>query len=203
MYKYCYDPLDIKYLNGEAPYLLRVLSAWDSFTFESEGIDFEYARKVNMGFTKWYNLDIDIWYNNIGNFINGTYEFNKEYADEGYRTGKEEADAYDDRNENIIKSFGMSGFSVNGRPAMLLFMSEGTSSLIFKSVMDKYKNGICAKTSPTGNIIISLYNTNRMDHSFHCGTYLHDKYGGGGHEGAAGCTITIEQFNKILMTKEL
>lgn len=202
-YKYCYDPLDIKYLNGEAPYLLRVLSAWDSYSFDTENIDFEYARRVNIGFTSWYGLSFDTWYNNIGNFINGTYEFNKEYADEGYRTGKKEADEYDEKNEKIIKNFGMPGFTVSGRPAMLVFMSEGTSSLIFKSVMNKYKNGICAKTSPTGNILISLYNTDRNDHSFHCGTYLHDKYKGGGHEGAAGCTITIEQFNKILKNKSL
>ena len=67
----------------------------------------------------------------------------------------------------------------------------------------KYKNGICAKTSPTGNIVISLYNTDRMDHTFHCGTYLHDKYGGGGHEGAAGATISIETFAKILKTKKI
>lgn len=202
-YKYCYDPLDIKYLDGNAPYLLRVLSAWDSFTFESENIDFEYARKVNMGFTKWYDLDVDIWYKNIGNFINGTQEFNKSYADEAYDIGKEEADAYDDRNEKIIKNFGMPDFTVDGRPAMMVFMSEGTSSLIFKSVMSTYKNGICAKTNPSGNIVISLYNTDRNDHSFHCGTYLHDKYGGGGHEGAAGATLTIEQFTKILKNKVL
>ncbi|MBQ3414707.1 MAG: hypothetical protein IJH39_05020 [Clostridia bacterium] len=203
MYKYCYDPLDIKYVNGDAPYLLRILSAWDSFTFENEGIDFEYARKVNMGFTKWYNLDVDIWYSNIGNFILGTPEFNKSYADEGYKIGKEEADAYDERNEKIIKNFGMPGFTVNGRPAILLFMSEGTSSLIFKSVMDKYKNGICAKTNPSGNIVISLYNTDRNDHSFHCGTYLHDKYGGGGHEGAAGATLSCETFINIIKTKQI
>ena len=202
-YKYCYDPLDIKYINGEAPYLLRVLSAWDSFTFENEGIDFEYARKVNMGFTKWYNLNVDIWYNNIYNFIFGNAEFNKSYADEGYNIGEKEANVYDERNEKIIKNFGMPDFSVDGRSAILLFMSEGTSSLIFKSVKDKYKNGICAKTSPSGNIVISLYNTDRNDHSFHCGTYLHDKYGGGGHEGAAGATLSIETFNKILSNKEL
>lgn len=202
-YKYCYDPLDANYTNGTAPYLLRVLSAWDSYSFENEGIDFEYARRVNMGFTKWYNLDINTWYSNIGNFILGTPEFNKSYADEGFKLGKKEADEYDERNESIIKNFGMPGFNVNGRPAMMIFMSEGTSSLIFKSVMDKYKNGICAKTSPTGNILISLYNTDRTDHSFHCGTYLHDKYGGGGHEGAAGATISIETFAKILKTKTL
>lgn len=202
-YKYCYDPLDIKYTNREVPYLLRVLSAWDSFTFETEGIDFEYARKVNMGFTSWYKLSTDIWYNNIGNFINGTYEFNKSYADEGFKIGKKEADEYDKRNESIIKNFGMPGFTVDNRPAILLFMSEGTSSLIFKSVIDKYKNGVCVKTSPTGNIVLSLYNTDRTDHSFHCGTYLHDKYGGGGHEGAAGATISIETFTKILKTKNI
>ena len=202
-YKYCYDPLDINYLNGNAPYILRVLSAWDSFTFESEGIDFEFARKVNMGFTSWFQLKPKIWYEEIKNLLSNKENTYKPYLNRAFNDGSSEADAYDERNEKIIKNFGMPDFNVDGRPAMLLFMSEGTSTLIFKSVKDKYKNGICAKTSPTGNIVISLYNTDRMDHSFHCGTYLHDKYGGGGHEGAAGATISIEQFNKILKNKTL
>ena len=202
-YKYCYDPFDTEYLNGNAPYILRILSAWDSFTFEQEEIDFEFARRVNMGFTSWFQLKPKIWYEEMKNLLSNKENIYKPYLNRTFNDGSLEADSYDERNEKIIKNFGMSGFSVNGRPAMLLFMSEGTSSLIFKSVSDTYKNGICAKTSPTGNIIISLYNTDRNDHSFHCGTYLHDNYGGGGHEGAAGCTITIEQFTKILTTKTL
>ena len=50
---------------------------------------------------------------------------------------------------------------------------------------------------------LSLYNTNRDDHSFHCGDYLKKNYGGGGHEGAAGAQITETQFIKILKTKTL
>ena len=196
-------PLDIEYLNGKAPKVLRVLSAWDSYTFEREGIDYEYARKVNMGFTKSYALNTDYWFNDIGNFINGDEEVNESYLEEAYEVGETEVEEYDNANEKIVSDYGMPDFDVDGRPAMLIFMSSGTSSLIFKSVMNKYKNGICAKTSPTGNILISLYNTDRTDHSFHCGEYLHKKYGGGGHEGAAGCTISISTFNKILNEKKL
>ena len=202
-YKYFYDPLDIEYVNGNAPMVLRVLSAWDSYTFEREGIDFEYARAVNMGFTKWYELNVEFWYGNILNFITGSKEYNEGYLKSAYEIGIKEVEEYDKANEKIINDYGMPGFTVDGRPAILLFMASGTSSLIFKSVKNKYKNGICAKTSPNGNILISLYNTDNSDHAFHCGEYLHKQYGGGGHEGAAGCTISIEAFNKILKEKSL
>lgn len=202
-YKYCYDPFDINYLDGKVSYLLRTLSAWDSFTFEQENIDFEYARRVSMGFTSWYKLDIDVWYNNIGNFIFGTQEYILSYCEQAYKIGSKEADEYDKRNEKLLKDFGMPDFTVEGRPAMAIFMAEGTSSLLFKSVMSKYKNGICFKTSPTGNITVSLYNIDRNDHSFHCGEYLHSKYKGGGHEGAAGATLPISTFIEVMKTKNL
>ena len=41
------------------------------------------------------------------------------------------------------------------------------------------------------------------NHEFHCGTYLKNKYGGGGHEGAAGATISIDTFINILKTKSI
>ena len=77
-YRFCYDKDDVGYKSGKAPYVLRVLSAWDSFTFEQENIDFEYARRVNIGFTKWFDLNVDIWYDMIENIINN----NQNYIDE-------------------------------------------------------------------------------------------------------------------------
>ena len=49
---------------------------------------------------------------------------------------------------------------------------------------------------------MSLYNT-RNDITFDCGAYLRQKYGGGGHVGAAGCTLENEQFFEIIRKKEL
>ena len=73
---------------------------------------------------------------------------------------------------------------------------------MFKTVQGKYDNAVCFKSSNTGNIILSMYNV-IDNHSFHCGTYLKNKYGGGGHEGAAGATISIDTFINILKTKKI
>jgi nanoRNase/pAp phosphatase (c-di-AMP/oligoRNAs hydrolase) len=49
---------------------------------------------------------------------------------------------------------------------------------------------------------MSLYNIYDND-NFNCGTYLKENYNGGGHVGAAGCTITNTKFIKILKTKKI
>ena len=46
------------------------------------------------------------------------------------------------------------------------------------------------------------YNTNDND-DFHCGKYLKEKYKGGGHAGAAGCTISEKDFIKVLKNTQL
>jgi len=185
----------------DIPIILRYLSAWDSFTFDDEGLDFEKTRRINVGFTKMFELNINKWLDSLM-FIMGPYNYGN-YLNKAYEIGNEECNKQDERYKTIIDSFGMSGWSVNGRPAMCIITTERSSSLMFKSVQDKYLNGICIKSSNTGNIIVSVYNTNRTDHSFHCGEYLKQKYNGGGHEGAAGCTLTLEQFAECCKTKSI
>ena len=90
----------------------------------------------------------------------------------------------------------------NNRSACALFIQGPTNSQIFKSIRNVVDNGIIFKRYRNGDWNISLYNT-KDDHDFHCGNYLKEKYGGGGHEGAAGCTITNDQFFNILKTKKL
>ena len=67
-----------------------------------------------------------------------------------------------------------------------------------------YKNGIILKYNPSGIWNVSLYNINGdYDKVFHCGKYLNQKYGGGGHAGAAGADLSNEIFNRIMCTKTL
>ena len=42
MWKYLYDEFNEK----KPPYILQILSAWDSFTFEQEGFEAEYCNKI-------------------------------------------------------------------------------------------------------------------------------------------------------------
>jgi len=200
-YQYCYDPFNEKYNSGNAPKILVWLSAWDSWTSEKEGLDFEEVRYANTGFTSTLKLDINAWYEKMSYFL---FEIkSKEFLYQMLEKGKIICKEMDATNEKLIKSSGMGGFTVNGtRSCIVLFTSGATNSLMFKSVRGEYQQAVCFKSSSTGNIIMSMYNV-EDNHEFHCGNYMHDKYKGGGHEGAAGATISLNTFMKILKTKQI
>ena len=203
-YKYCYDTFDVKYNSELAPLVFRYLSAWDSWTTDREKLDFDKVRAVNAGFTSISKLSVDWYYERMARILNSEdYRYNDEIIYEMYEIGKKIIDEADRKSEELVKNCGIGGFTVNGnRSCIILFTSGPTNSLMFKTVRGEYDNAVCFKSSSTGNVIISMYNV--IDtHDFHCGNYLHSKYGGGGHEGAAGATITFEQFNKILKTKQI
>ena len=62
--------------------------------------------------------------------------------------------------------------------------------------------GLVFKHSPNTKWTLSMYNV-RDEYWFHCGEFLKERYNGGGHKGAAGCTLTQEQFIEILKKREL
>ena len=89
------------------------------------------------------------------------------------------------------------------RTAIACVTSGGTNSIVFKSLRGKADNAIVFKREANGNWIVSLYNIND-DHGFHCGEYLKKVYGGGGHEGAAGCTVKdIDMIYKMFKEKSI
>lgn len=203
-YRYCFDPLNINYLSGKAPLVLRYLSAWDSWTYDRENLNFDNCRYINTGFTRESKLDPEYWYKMMPIFLDPDSEdFVDDLIDKMLCRGFEECRVHDEANEKLVKQAGMPGFTVNGnRSCIVLFTSGGTSSLLFKSVRGQYDNALCVKSHSSGRVIVSLYNVTDT-HDFHCGTYLQKKYNGGGHEGAAGATITFEQLNEILQTKQI
>ena len=212
-FKFFYDTIDEYYNDGKAPELLRILSAWDSFTYEKEGYLLEYVRDVNKGVTETYSLVYGRIYVFVENLLNLWNEYintgNTEYMkfsddnivyffSEGHKYNQ-----YDDsRMERIVKEWGDMSWTVDGRSACALFFQEASNSLMFKTVADKMQNGIVFKHKPDGKWVMSLYNTN-TDDNFHCGDYLKANYGGGGHVGAAGCTLSQEQFIELLTSKKI
>lgn len=194
MYKYLYDPFDVEYLEGKVPLSLRYLSAWDSWSYEREGLDFEKCRTFNIGMTKIGKLDINWWYKNLTNIYAGLC------GDEAFKVGQMWVDDFNEHWKRVMAKNAQGGFTIGGRSAILVFSDSATSSLCFDSVKDQYQNGICVKTSSDGNIIISLYNTDNQK-DFHCGEYLKEHYNGGGHAGAAGGKMTFEEFAEHYKTK--
>lgn len=209
-FKFFFDPIDEYYVQNSVPKLFKMLSEWDSFTFSKD--DFENVRNLNRGVTEHFKLDYDSVYDYVFNYIKYWNNHNKDieldiiYNDYNMNTfmssGKKLNEYDDDTIKKTIDEYGDMSWKVNGKPACALFIQQGTSSIMFKSVADKVDHGIVFKHRPDGNWVVSLYNTN-IEETFHCGDYLKEKYGGGGHQGAAGCTLTQEQFISVLTKKEL
>ena len=107
-------------------------------------------------------------------------------------------------NKKIIADYGDGGWLIENtnRKCIVVFIQGQTSSIMFDSVKHLYSNAAVFKRTPTGDWVMSLYNTNKND-TFHCGEYLKEKYNGGGHQGASGCTLSESKFLKMLKTKTI
>ena len=229
VWKYLYDVFDEEYnkkVKSKVPELFRILSAWDSFTFKEAGYELDYVRNINKGVTIHYNLDFDkiadLVHHIVETYLNDQPSgiFSALFKDKGIiedmlKYGKQ-LNEYDDIvMENIIETSGDLEWKLQfddedrGRPlyhkACAIFHQGQTNSLMFKCLTKKHKDiehGIVFKHQSNGNWVVSLYNIDE-NNWVHCGDYLREKYNGGGHKGAAGCTLTEEQFIKILKSKIL
>lgn len=191
-----------KYLYSNVPMheLLCILSAWDSFTYEKAGFTQDYVYTVNKGINAKYNLDFDKIYQVIDDIVN----MRKYDISDAYNIGKSIVDYENQVNANLIKDYKTEFIVDDTRIGCALFIQGPSSSRMFSSLKNDptYANGIIFKRKPDGNWVISLYNINEED-TFHCGQYLAKKYNGGGHSGAAGCTIDQDTFINILRNKKL
>ena len=195
-FKYLYPTYDI-------PELFKILSAWDSWSYDAEGIDFDLCRYVNIGVNNKFNLNPDSIINYVCLLIYTYADYiNSPDIDKFYEIGKFEANILDRTYENNVKAYGDFSWTVNGRTACAMFIQGPSNSQMFKVCKDKVQNGIVFKRLPDSNWTLSLYNTDNQ-HDFHCGEYLKKHFNGGGHEGAAGCQISEELFINILKQKKI
>lgn len=201
MYKYLYDPFDTEYVEKKISPILRYLSGWDSWTYEKEGFVFDDCRIINEGVNINYRLDVDKFLEDIDFFLHsGSAAPHLKYLTD---IGTEAIKIKDENDRKFVEKCAEFGWKVGGRKAVACVTSGGTNSVIFKSLKGKVDNAIVFKREANGNWIISLYNVND-DHSFHCGEYLKRMYNGGGHEGAAGCTIKdLDMIYKMFKEKKI
>lgn len=209
MWIYLYDP----FCQNEIPFVIKMLSAWDSWTYEAEGIDADFCRMFNQGFTLESGLSLNWYIDNMQVIIN--CDMHSILLSKTYAKGKEFCIKADDENKKLIDTAGDKEWTVNGIPAIMLVTNGQTSSYMFKSVQvenhteNDIRVGAVFKHCKDGKWTLSLYNIydfkgdkNNPEY-FHCGEYLKSKYNGGGHEGAAGCTIDIDRFYLMLKSKKI
>lgn len=222
VWKYLYDQFDEAYNNGSVPTYLRILSAWDSWTYDKEELDFDFCRNVNKGTTIKLNLDMNeilpIIRDLVEIYVDGktNNEFSMDELIKSFETYGKILNRYDDIvMQNILNDSGDKEWQLDlsdeeiavtkFRKACAIFHQGQSSSTLFYSLRETnpdLKNVIVFKHQPNNKWTLSLYNIYDND-SFHCGDFLREKYSGGGHKGAAGCTLTQEQFIKILKNKIL
>jgi hypothetical protein len=224
VWKFLYDQFDEAYNKKEVPELLRILSGWDSWSYEREGYKFDYVRNINKAVTVNYELKLG----EARKLVHDLYMIYVEktpiesmgmtYKDEPlinelHEIGKK-LNEYDDQvMRDIIEKSGDRTWKLAiwdddkqeflYRNACAIFHQGQSNSTFFKSLIDtNCENGIVFKHQPNENWVVSLYNVKDND-SFHCGEFMKRSYKGGGHAGAAGCTLTQTQFIKVLKEKVL
>ena len=179
IWEYLYDQFNLDYKDKKVPELLRILSSWDSWSYEREGYDFEYVRNINKGITDMYSLDIFNVLNNLSKFINNDNDLITNSENRGKLLNE-----YDDKNNKLlIENYGDISWKVitddteytdahghHGpifRTACALFIQGPSNSKIFKSLIkgnnDDIMNGIVFKHNNDSTWTISLYNVNEDD----------------------------------------
>jgi len=218
VWKYLYDQFDEQFKKRKCPLLLRALSAWDSFSYAREKMTLDYARHVNIGTDYKVKLDIsnaiEVVHDIVSVYVDGkdgiamdVKSKDKKLVRDLEKIGKMLC-SYDDRkNADLVMRYGDCTWQVEAldgslRSACALFLQGPSSSMMFKSLPSSIENGIVFKRNIDSSWSFSLYNTSEQD-KFHCGELLKARYGGGGHSGAAGCTIKEPTFLKILKTKKI
>lgn len=212
VWKYLYDQFDEAYNEKKIPELLRILSAWDSWTYEKEEYDFEFVRDVNKGVTNKLNLDLEKTkrlIETITTYYLNNFNISYDYTINDFQKHGHLLNEYEDITmESIIKNSGDISWEVRAphytiHKACAIFHQGATNSTMFKCLKGTdIRHGLVFKHHPNGNWVLSMYNIND-DEEFHCGEFLKEKYNGGGHKGAAGCTLTQEQFIEILKNKQI
>lgn len=208
VWRYLYDCYDLKWSTRSVPTIYRILSAWDSWSYEREHYDFKYVRTINIGITVYYNLNVEQVLTLI-NDVQNKYEADELEMPESwmnliYDTGQNIIKYQDAQNENLINQYGDCSWTVDDEKTCVMFMQGSSNSIMFKSLDNNgdVKHGAIFKRNKDSSWTLSLYNINN-DIDFNCGEYLKMHYNGGGHKGAAGCTMTEEKFIELLTSHKI
>lgn len=168
--------LSYRYFAGdvEIPYPIELLSLYDVWKHEDDDnvLPFQY------GMRSIYSLDPEDGWSNL---FSASYVRNFNIVNVIVNKGKMIIKWEDKKNKEMVQKYSWYGM-FNGLKAV--FYNGDGGSKIFDGIYDKDKHDlmILYKICNSDKIKVSLYTTH--DH-IHCGE-IAQKYGGGGHAGAAG-----------------
>lgn len=128
------------------------------------------------------------------------------FTDELMENGRTICEYNRKRWSSAVKSFAFPIEIVGTSLKALCMLSTEFGSNSFASVSNEYDVFCVANLRESGNVYsVSLYSSGDESKlgDFSCGKFMADKYSGGGHKGAAGGTMTEEQFINLIKNKQL
>ena len=192
----------------QPPRAVVMLSDYDSWSWtrkdEYAGDNKDKLFALNTGFTRRSNLRVKWFENYIFNILHDNIKVMRAIEDDCLQYGTTILEYDRERNTRDILSHGDTSWTIGGEKACAIFTTDRLNSQSFTRVFDgtDVKHGLVFKREPNGRWILSAYNVSE-DSGFDCGAYLKAKYGGGGHKGAAGCTITQIQCIEMLASHQV
>lgn len=189
---------------------LVMLSDYDSWTwsrkpeYEDETIQ-EEMFNFNTGMTEISNLNPEWFADWVGLWLDGKYIKYSKFATDAYTQGALIRKLDGKRIRKAIEEHGnMNWILAGSRKCCMVFTTEHMNSQAFDNISNpEIRNGATLKYNACNDCwTMSLYNLDN-DNEFDCGVYLKEHYGGGGHKGAAGCTLSNEQVSNLMLTKNI
>ncbi len=222
VWHWLYGHMESPLLSGSmknAPRLLRALAGYDSWAPKAHGVasldlcdsitrGFDYITKESLsGVIKKAAQIAMLW------LAGREYIIMDDRAADSLR--KQELDMFtecENAGDIVVKAksrmwrrsvdeYGDFTWTVNGARAVALFMQAPCNSRVFAFLKDSgVKHAIVLRRyANSGAWAMSVYNINDDDET-HLGEYLKSKYGGGGHKGAGGATLTEAAFAELMKT---
>lgn len=212
-YEWLWDPLRVNKSSTVMPNILQYLAGWDSWNPSAYGIaTTDDCMAINLA----VNMDTHL------SLSRAIYEVNAMMYSDGSESDSGRSSFYQLQESGqtileyqkaqwatLVKENAEYGWTVNGRPAVAMFLQGPTTSKMFESIKDDVKCAIVFKHASNGKWNFSIYNTKKeYDKEIHLGNYfksIPEKVGRtvGGHPGASGGTISQAKFLKLLKTKTL
>jgi oligoribonuclease NrnB/cAMP/cGMP phosphodiesterase (DHH superfamily) len=183
------DPMNI-------PKVIQLISSYDiwdhtRFDWQKETLPLQSALKTR------YNVSVDeIWP------IFDKLLTDSDFLDELLVLGRD-IDTYNKKRwASAVKSCAFE-ITVDDHIKGICCLMTDFTSVAFQSVEDQYDIYCVANRLRDNLFSVSLYGYEDRLGSFNCGEYMMKHYNGGGHKGAAGGKLNLEQFNRLIRDKKI
>jgi oligoribonuclease NrnB/cAMP/cGMP phosphodiesterase (DHH superfamily) len=91
---------------------------------------------------------------------------------------------------------------VAGKYKGICILTTEFTSNIFNSVAEEYDVVVCCNRKGPDTYNLGMYKDQNKCPEFNCGEYMKN-YGGGGHKGSSGGTLSFEEFKKLITDCEI